>query len=356
MICIYHKQKRLFLKNRKAKKNGAPTNGDSGSPLFMKKNEKNYSIIGILSHYSERNDSDHIHIKSTWSRIDEQFLLLLNKIFLNKKYKKSTLKNMTSVSKKYMLDAIGKSWDDVVNELYLNKEVQYGIAIWNDVNFYNEKSIFWAEKSAIQGNRDAMQLLAELVSPVLSIKKIEKNHWNGIKKLLSLDVQNQAIKLLKYIGLRVLIIDEIHHILAGNLNRQRAFLNVLKYLGNELQVSIVAVGTRDAFRALQTDPQLANRFEPALLPRWEFDTDFLRLLASFERMLPLHEPSELHDTSVATKLFSMSEVYIGELSRLLASAAECAIQTGRERIDVLVLDKIDWVSPSERRRQINLRG
>lgn len=168
--------------------------------------------------------------------------------------------------------------------------------------------------------------------------------------------QFQAIKLLKYIGLRVLIIDEIHHILAGNLNRQRAFLNVLKYLGNELQVSIVAVGTRDAFRALQTDPQLANRFEPALLPRWEFDTDFLRLLASFERMLPLHEPSELHDTSVATKLFSMSEGYIGELSRLLASAAECAIQTGRERIDVLVLDKIDWVSPSERRRQINLRG
>lgn len=102
--------------------------------------------------------------------------------------------------------------------------------------------------------------------------------------------QFQVMKLLRYVELKVLVIDEIHHILAGNLNRQRAFLNVLKYLGNELQISIVGVGTRDAFRAIQTDPQLANRFEPIVLPRWEPDNDFLRLLASFERMLPLRPP------------------------------------------------------------------
>ncbi|OBU88004.1 MULTISPECIES: TniB family NTP-binding protein [Chromobacterium] len=166
--------------------------------------------------------------------------------------------------------------------------------------------------------------------------------------------QFQVIKLLKYVGLRMLIIDEIHHVLAGNLNRQRAFLNVLKYLGNELQVPIVAVGTRDAFRALQTDPQLANRFEPALLPRWEFDTDFLRLLASFERMLPLREPSALHSTTLAAKLFSMSEGYIGELSRLLANAAEHAIKTGREQIDARALDGVGWISPSDRKRQAQL--
>lgn len=168
--------------------------------------------------------------------------------------------------------------------------------------------------------------------------------------------QFQVIKLLKYVGLRMLVIDEIHHVLAGNLNRQRAFLNVLKYLGNELQVPIVAVGTRDAFRALQTDPQLANRFEPALLPRWEFDTDFLRLLASFERMLPLREPSMLHDTTLATKLFSMSEGYIGELSRLLTNAAVHAVETQRERIDERVLNGIGWVSPSDRKRQISQSG
>lgn len=163
--------------------------------------------------------------------------------------------------------------------------------------------------------------------------------------------QAQVVKLLRYVGLQMLVIDEIHHILAGNLNRQRTFLNVIKYLGNELQVPIVGVGIKDAFRAIQTDPQLANRFEPALLPRWTFDADFLRLLVSFERMLPLAEPSNLHDTSLATKLFSLSEGYLGELSALLTLAGAAAVKSGRERIDAKLIEGLGWISPSERRRQ-----
>lgn len=92
--------------------------------------------------------------------------------------------------------------------------------------------------------------------------------------------QFQVIALLKLVGLKVLIIDEIHHILAGSMNRQKTFLNVIKYLGNELQVPIVGVGTKDAYRAIQTDAQLSNRFKHYVLPRWEFGDDFLRLLIS----------------------------------------------------------------------------
>lgn len=163
--------------------------------------------------------------------------------------------------------------------------------------------------------------------------------------------QFQAIKLLRYVNLRMLVIDEIHHILAGNMTKQKAFLNVIKYLGNELQVPIVGVGTKDAFRAIQTDTQLANRFEPASLPRWKFDTEFLRLLASFERMLPLRSPSVLHDTTLASRLFSMSEGYIGELSKVLTEAAVVVVKNGQERIDRKALDSLDWVAPSERRHQ-----
>lgn len=165
--------------------------------------------------------------------------------------------------------------------------------------------------------------------------------------------QFQVIKLLKYVGLKVLVIDEIHHILAGNLNRQRAFLNVIKYLGNELQISIVGVGTRDAFRALQTDPQLASRFEPVVLPRWELDNDFLRLLASFEKMLPLHQPSRLHSSALASRLFAMSEGYIGELTRILTNAAVLAVENGHEHIDLTILKEINWTPPSERKRKID---
>jgi Bacterial TniB protein len=81
--------------------------------------------------------------------------------------------------------------------------------------------------------------------------------------------------------------------MAGNSLRQNWFLNVIKYLGNELKLPIVAVGTQDAFNALSTDPQLANRFEPAVLPRWHYDREFLRLLMSFEQVLPLRNESRL---------------------------------------------------------------
>lgn len=164
--------------------------------------------------------------------------------------------------------------------------------------------------------------------------------------------QFQVIKLLRYIGLKILIIDEIHHILAGNMNRQKAFLNVIKYLGNELEISIVGVGTKDAFRALQTDPQLSNRFEPVALPRWELDQNFQRLLASFERMLPLHNPSNIAQRDLASILYAMSEGYIGELSRLLSAACTLAIQSKSEQITAKLLGQIDWTPPSKRKRQL----
>ena len=130
----------------------------------------------------------------------------------------------------------------------------------------------------------------------------------------------QVLRLLRTIGLRMLIIDEIHHILAGHISKQQQMLNVLKYLGNELQIPLVGVGTKDALRAIQTDPQMANRFEPAALPRWDLNREFLMLLASFERVLPLRKPSRLWEQPLAARLLALSEGTIGELSSLLAAA------------------------------------
>lgn len=176
---------------------------------------------------------------------------------------------------------------------------------------------------------------------------VYKNHDRIDKK------QFQVIALLKTLGLKMLIIDEIHHILAGSTNRQKVFLNVIKYLGNELQIPIVGVGTKDAYRAIQSDPQLSNRFNPLVLPRWQLDDSFLSLLVSFERMLPLKKPSNLHDTTMASQLLSMSEGYIGELSTLLNEAAIYAIKNGIESITMKVLKSIDWIAPSSRKRQLD---
>ena len=163
--------------------------------------------------------------------------------------------------------------------------------------------------------------------------------------------QFQTIKLLKAVGLKMLVIDEIHHILAGTMTKQKVFLNVIKYLGNELEVPIVGVGTRDAFRAIQTDLQLSNRFDRVLLPRWSNDEEYLSLLATFERAIPLRHPSNLIDGALADKIYSMSEGYLGEISSIVVDAAVKAVATGQERIDKKILDRIGWVAPSDRRKE-----
>jgi hypothetical protein len=161
--------------------------------------------------------------------------------------------------------------------------------------------------------------------------------------------QFQAIRMLRLVRLRVLILDEIHNLIAGNLSKQRHFLYTIKYFGNELQIPIVGVGTKDALVALQTVPEMANRFEPAHLPRWDMGAEYLKLLASFERMLPLKKPSNLVGTELAVKLLSMSEGLIGELSTILVKAAVKAIKSGDEQITVGLLNSLKWIPPSKRR-------
>jgi type II secretory pathway predicted ATPase ExeA len=163
--------------------------------------------------------------------------------------------------------------------------------------------------------------------------------------------QFKVLKLLKQLDLRMLMIDEIHNIIAGAVSRQRQFLNVLKSLSNTLQIPLVAFGTHEALRVIQTDPQLANRFTPVPLPRWQMSQEFLMLLASFERALPLRQPSRLIEAHLAQKLLVQSEGVLGELATLLTTAAIHAVKTEIEQINDEVLAAIDWVPPSERRRQ-----
>lgn len=139
----------------------------------------------------------------------------------------------------------------------------------------------------------------------------------------------RVISVLKQIDLGVIVIDEIHHLLAGPLLKQRNFLNVIKYLGNELCVPIVGVGTADAFRAIQIDPQIQNRFVPVVIPKWTLNTDFARLLVSFERILPLRQPSKLSEKAMATKLLYLSGGTIGELAQLLNKAAIWALKNNK---------------------------
>ena len=53
------------------------------------------------------------------------------------------------------------------------------------------------------------------------------------------------------VGVRMLVIDELHNVLAGNSVNRREFLSPLRFLGNELRIPLVGVGTRDAYLAIR---------------------------------------------------------------------------------------------------------
>lgn len=158
----------------------------------------------------------------------------------------------------------------------------------------------------------------------------------------------RVIQVLRGVELKVLIIDELHNILAGSSTKQQHFLNVIKYLGNELQISIVGSGTGDLLRAVSIDPQIQNRFTPELLPKWQMGKEFRQLLKSFEMILPLRKPSHLYEPALASKILAMSEGTIGEISTLLNLAATHAIKQKIELIDANVLNSCLYVSPSDR--------
>lgn len=182
-------------------------------------------------------------------------------------------------------------------------------------------------------------ILEKLFAPYKTTEKIEQR-------------QNRVIHLLRELNTKVLIIDEIQHVLAGPTTKQRLFLNVIKYLSNELQIPIICSGTREAFNALQTDSQLSNRFEPKALPRWSNDTELKRLLASFEKILPLKEESLLIENNMSMKILSMSDGLIGEISKILELSTILAIETKIEKITPKILDSIEYKSPSQRKKII----
>ena len=161
--------------------------------------------------------------------------------------------------------------------------------------------------------------------------------------------EETAFSLLKKVQLKVLLIDEIQHLIAGGQTKQRDFRNALKSLGNVLKISIVGAGVEEAFNAFNTDTQLSNRFEPEYLPKWKLNNDFGGLLSTFERRTPLREASNLIDGAIARKIYSMSEGIMGEIHEVVKRAAIHAIRSKQEHISLKTLESIRWTQPSKRK-------
>jgi|TARA_Y100001951_G_scaffold101945_1_gene107744 DNA polymerase III delta prime subunit len=161
--------------------------------------------------------------------------------------------------------------------------------------------------------------------------------------------------LLRTVGAKMIILDEVNGMLAGTFRQQRIFLNAIRFLANDLRIPLVCAGTDLARQALLTDAQLAERFEAFHLKPWQNDTAFAGLLKSFERILPLREASALISGEARERIHKLTSGVTARIFRLIETAAEDAVRSGKERLDAdsfgdnLVLPLVSMTQTARRR-------
>ena len=167
--------------------------------------------------------------------------------------------------------------------------------------------------------------------------------------------ETYVLRAMRDCGIRMLIIDEFQNLLNAPIQKQNQFRRVIKTLGNQLMIPIVGLGTREAFNAITSDPQLANRFQVISLPKWQLEekrsdepSEYRKFLASFERLLPLEQASDLGNDPMATKIYALSEGTIGEATDLIRDAAMWAVRNGCSRLTEDALGSCGYVPPSRR--------
>jgi type II secretory pathway predicted ATPase ExeA len=156
------------------------------------------------------------------------------------------------------------------------------------------------------------------------------------RNLLSL--RETTFRLLRELGIRMLMIDEINSILVGSARQQRQFLQLLRFLSNELQVAIVCAGVPEARFALLSDPQLRSRVAEVALEPWTVGPALQDFINKLVQSLPLRQPSPVDSLALRRLLVARSGGITLSICQAIERAGVLAIHHRRERIDLAGLD------------------
>lgn len=161
--------------------------------------------------------------------------------------------------------------------------------------------------------------------------------------------QDQVLHMLTKLKTRMLIVDELHAMLAGNVHDRSIFMSVLKFLSSELQIPIVGIGTKEALRAMHTDEQFANRFEPFRVEKWSADENYVHFMTKVCRHAGFKDTALLRRKPFVRHVHTLSKGLTGETWKLICRLIEYAETEGTTKLTMEMLDNIVWTTPGERR-------
>ena len=145
------------------------------------------------------------------------------------------------------------------------------------------------------------------------------------------ELEVRALGYLRDMDLKMFMIDEVHNLLAGSYREQRRFLNMLRFLANDLCASLVVFGVNEALDAIRGDDQLARRLDEHFLPLWEDDVEFSRLIQTLISAMELKRASGLRINSLRT-ILNVTGGVTSRVFTMIKALAIDAIETGEEPI------------------------
>ena len=167
-------------------------------------------------------------------------------------------------------------------------------------------------------------------------------------------LEYQVYALMREHQVKVLIIDELHHILETTITKQRVVMNAIKNISNQLKIPIIGAGINTVARVLMTDPQHASRFHTVELKKWKLGSDFAGLLKAFEKALPLAKPSHLGKQKKATLLYHISQGNLGNLHTLLKICTKYALEQDIHEITMEIIEKHRHICPTDKNLSVQI--
>lgn len=156
----------------------------------------------------------------------------------------------------------------------------------------------------------------------------------------------ETLQSAKRTGLKLIIIDDCENLLEVTPKRRRLMIHCVSGAWKRSQVPILLMVTPKLASVILQDHERVGFHEIFYLPQWRVNDDFLDLLESFERALPLRQPSGLTQRELAMHLYALSDGRLGMLADILKKAAEAAITSGSERITIELLDRLGCEIPT----------
>lgn len=151
--------------------------------------------------------------------------------------------------------------------------------------------------------------------------------------------EEKVMNLLPNLGTRMVIIDELHNVLAGSARQRDYFLNMLKFMNNDLGLSIVGIGTDEVRSAVKYNPQMKSRFDEFVMPEWQVDKEYFSFLVQICKRVELKDLKFLEDGNFVRRVHTLSEGLTGGTWKVMGKFLEYVEKNPKSKMNVETLLK-----------------